>query len=50
MRILNSCVIYKFQAVDLLIDCCSTRNSRSLVFSQLWTALTWHWVCSTPLS
>ena len=61
MRILNSCVVYKFQTVKpgcpptqphtfwCLIDCYSTRRSSSLVFLQLHTALTWHWVCSTVL-
>ena len=36
-------------AACLLIDCYATRHSRNLVFLQLWTALTQHWVCSTPL-
>ena len=35
-------------AAKLLIDCYSIRHSRSLVFLQLLTALTQHWVYSAP--
>jgi len=31
--------------ISSLLDCYSTRHSRSLMFSQLWTGVLWRWVC-----
>jgi len=48
-KLLTLCVRHPSR-IPSLLECYSTRHSRDLMFSQLWTVVSWHWVCFSDYS